>query len=410
MVDALEQASYITDPLVSYFWVSTMASTLQRGGRLVALVLFSAALAACSKPAPSGEDVRPVRAVTVSPLAASAAAELAGEVRPRIETRVGFQVAGRIARRLVEVGQTVQAGQVLATLDPADYQLGLAAARAQMSAAQVDRDQQRVDYKRFEELSKQGFISGADLERRKAGLDAAEARYAQAAAQADVSGNQAAYSTLRAPATGVVTGVDAEAGQVVTAGQSVVRIARTEEKEVLVSIPEGQLAALRQITDVRVRLWANERELRGKVREIAPMADPATRTYPARITLIDAPSAVALGMSATVNFVAPRTEGVITLPLQSLFKDGDATFVWVLDRRAMTVQRSPVKLANVAGNDVVVASGVEPGDTVITAGVHMLKAGQKVKLLDAASGFNARENKEVTEPLPAAENDVKTRS
>src|SRR5262245_55283855 len=109
-----------------------MASTLARGGRLAALVLFCAALAACSNPAPGGEDVRPVRAVTVAPLAGSATAELAGEVRPRIETRVGFQVAGRIARRLVEVGQTVQAGQTIATLDPADYQLGLAAARAQM--------------------------------------------------------------------------------------------------------------------------------------------------------------------------------------------------------------------------------------------------------------------------------------
>jgi RND family efflux transporter MFP subunit len=387
-----------------------MASTLARRGRLVALVLFCAALAACSKPVPAGEDVRPVRAMTVAPLAGSATAELAGEVRPRIETRVGFQVAGRIARRLVEVGQTVQAGQVLATLDPADYQLGLAAARAQMAAAQVDRDQQRVDYKRFEELAKRGFISGADLERRKAALDAAEARFAQAVAQADVSGNQAAYSTLRAPTTGVVTGVDAEAGQVVTAGQSVVRIAGTDEKEVAVSIPEGQLAALRQITDVRVRLWANERELRGKVREIAPMADPATRTYPARITLIDAPPSVALGMSATVSFTAPVAESVITLPLQSLFKDGDATFVWVLDRTAMTVQRSPVKLANVAGNDVVVESGVGPGDTVITAGVHLLKAGQKVKLLGGADGSNNHQKNEIGEPVPAAAIDVKTRS
>ena len=359
--------------------------------------VVSAALTACAPPQPIGEDVRPVRAVTVNPQIAAAAAELAGEVRPRIEARVGFQVAGRIARRLVEVGQTVQAGQVLATLDPSDYQLGLAAARAQVSAAQVDRDQQRIDYKRFEELSRQGFISGADLERRKANLDAAEARYAQAAAQADVSGNQAAYSTLRAPAPGVVTGLDAEAGQVVTAGQSVVRIARTEEREVAVSIPEGQLETLRRITNVRVRLWAGDRTLHGRVREIAPMADPATRTYPARITLIDAPESVALGMSATVLFDTPLASSVIALPLQALFKDGDATFVWLLDRREMTVKRSPITLANVAGNDVVIASGVAPGDTVVTAGVHLLKPGQKVKLLDDAASI-----RETTEPVPAA--------
>jgi len=391
-----------------------MQTTLSRGVQQVALLSVCAALVACSPPAPSGEDVRPVRAVTVSPLVTSAAAELAGEVRPRIETKVGFQVAGRIARRVVEVGQTVQAGQTLATLDPADYQLGLAAARAQVAAAQVDRDQQRLDYKRFEELSRQGFISGADLERRKAGLDSAEARFSQAAAQADVSGNQAAYSTLRAPATGVVTGVDAEAGQVVTAGQSVVRIARTEEKEVLVSIPEGQLEALRRINDVRVRLWASDRELRGKVREIAPMADPATRTYPARITLIDAPNSVALGMSATVIFVAPIAASVITLPLQSLFKDGDSTFVWLLDKSDVTVRRSPIKLASVAGNDVVIASGVTAGDTVVTAGVHLLKPGQKVKLVDAPGAAppadTARDNKGATEPLPAAANESKNKS
>lgn len=385
--------------------------------RLLMLMMVPAALAACAPPQPKGEDVRPVRAITVSPLVATAAAELAGEVRPRIEARVGFQVAGRIARRLVEVGQTVQAGQVLATLDPTDYQLGVTAARAQVAGAQVERDQQRLDYRRFEELSRQGFISGADLERRKANLDAAEARYAQAAAQADVSGNQAAYSTLRAPAPGVVTGLDAEAGQVVTAGQSVVRIARTEEREVAVSIPEGQLEALRRIADVRVRLWAGDTQLRGRVREIAPMADPSTRTYPARITLVDAPSSVALGMSATVTFDAPLASSVITLPLQSLFKDGDSTFVWLLDRRDMTVQRSPIKLANIAGNDVVIASGVAPGDTVVTAGVHLLKPGQKVKLLDdggASAGVpalpqSAREDKAMTGPLPAALHEAKNK-
>jgi RND family efflux transporter MFP subunit len=372
---------------------------------LIPAVFAAAALTGCARPQPSGEDVRPVRAVTVSPQVAATAAELAGEVRPRIEARVGFQVAGRIARRLVEVGQTVQSGQVLATLDPSDYQLGLAAARAQVSAAQVDRDQQRIDYKRFEELSKQGFISGADLERRKANLDAAEARYAQAAAQADVSGNQAAYSTLRAPAPGVVTGLDAEAGQVVTAGQSVVRIARTEEREVAVSIPEGQLETLRRITDVHVRLWASDKTLHGRVREIAPMADPSTRTYPARITLVDAPSSVALGMSATVLFDTPLASSVIALPLQALFKEGDSTYVWVLDRHEMTVKRSAITLANVSGNDVVVGSGVAPGDTVVTAGVHLLKPGQKVKLLDDSGA-----SREAMEPLPAAVTEAKSKS
>jgi RND family efflux transporter MFP subunit len=340
-------------------------------------------LAACSKPVPVTEDVRPVRVMTVAPAATTVAAELSGEVRPRIESRVGFQVAGRITDRKVEVGQRVREGQVLATLDAADYQLGAAAARAQLTAAQVNRDQQRADFKRFEELHRQGFISGADLDRRRAALDAAEARYASAAAQANVSGNQAAYAVLRAPETGVVTAVDAEVGQVVAAGQSVVRIAQTAEKEVVVALPESRLETLRRIPEVKVRLWAGSAELRGRVREIAPLADPATRTYPARITLIDPPPEVALGMTATVRFEAPLPQPVISVPLQALLREGEQTYVWKLDRNAGTVRREAVKVATVSGNELVLAAGVQPGDVLVTAGAHLLKDGQKVRVLDA---------------------------
>ncbi len=346
-------------------------------------------VAACSKPVPVAEDIRPVRVMQVAAAQTSSAAELPGEVRPRVESRVGFQVSGRIAGRAVGVGQFVKRGQRLATIDGADYQLAAAASRAQVTTAQVDRDQQRADFRRFEDLHRRGFISGADLERRKSQLDSAEARHAQADAQSDVSGNQAGYAVLRAPGDGVVTAIDAEVGQVVAAGQSVVRIAMTGDKEVVVAIPESRLDALRRITDVRVRLWANAAELRGRVREIAPLADAATRTFPARIALIDAPAEVALGMSATVIFEAPLPAPVIALPLQALLKEGETTYVWQLDRDAMTVRRSPISVANIAGNDVVVGSGVAPGDTIVTAGVHLLREGQKVKLLDGANVSSA---------------------
>ncbi len=347
------------------------------------VVVFAGVMTGCSKPAPPPEDIRPVRVMTVAAARSSAVAEFAGEVRPRIESRVGFQVAGRITERKVDVGARVTAGQVLAVLDASDYQLSAEAARAQLAAAQVDRDQQRVDYKRFVDLNKQGFISGAELERRKALLDAAEARYTSAAAQAAVSGNQARYAELRAPDSGVVTAVDAEVGQVVAAGQSVVRVAQTTEKEVLIGIPENRLEALRNIRDVRVSMWAGAESLRGRVREIAPLAEAATRTYPARITLLNAPPNVALGMTATVRFEAPLPTPILALPLQALLKDTDGTYVWKLDRAAMTVNRSKVEIINAAGNDVVVRSGVTPGDVIVTAGVHLLKDGQKVKLLDA---------------------------
>ena len=348
---------------------------------LLALIVLLAA--GCGREVPSGEDVRPVRAITLTAVPVSAEAELPGEVRPRVESRVGFQVGGRINSRRVEMGQQVRPGDVLATLDPADFKLSAAAAAAQLNAAKVDRDQQRADIKRFEDLHRQGFISGAELERRRAQLDAAEARYAQAAALADVSTNQAAYTTLRSPAAGLVSAIDAEAGQVVASGQSVVRIAVAGDKEVAIAIPEVRLEQLRRVPDVRVALWAHAAELKGRIREIAPIADPATRTYAARVTLIYPPADVALGMTATVRFATPPSPPILAAPLTALLREADATYVWRLDRQAMTVEKAKVDVAGVAGNSVILGSGVQPGETIVTAGVHLLKPGQKVRLLDA---------------------------
>src|SRR5512145_1351146 len=269
---------------------------------LLAAAALAALLAGCSKQAAPTEDVRPVRTLTVEPRSTSAVAEFAGEVRPRTETRAGFQVGGRMTQRLVEVGQTVKQGQPLATIDPQDYRLAAEASEAARTSAQVDRDQQRADYQRFQDLRAKGFISQAELDRRKASLDAAEARYAQTAANARATGNQAAYAVLRAPHDAVVTAVDAEVGQVVGAGQSVIRLARTGEKEVAIGIPEQLLIPLKAAPEITVRLWAGGAPIRGKLREIAPAADAATRTFPARITLIDPPPGVELGMTATVTF------------------------------------------------------------------------------------------------------------
>src|SRR5882672_10311452 len=335
---------------------SAIAAGPRRGSarELAACSAFAATLAVfagCSKPVPVAEDIRPVRAMTVAPARATTIAELSGEVRPRIESKLGFQVGGRITSRRVEVGQRVAVGDVLATLDAVDYKLSAAASSAQLLSAQVDRDQQRTDYRRFEDLYRQGFISAADLERRKSQLDAAEAKYTQSAAQANVSGNQETYATLTAAQPGVVTGVDAEVGQVVAAGQSVIRIAQTSEKEVAIAIPENRLEALRQIRDVRVSLWAGGGELQGRVREIAPIADPATRTYPARITLLSAPASVALGMTATVTFEAPLPLPIVALPMQALLREDNATYVWLLDSTNMTVRRSAIEVATVSGND-----------------------------------------------------------
>jgi len=358
-----------------------------RCSRFVAALLVAAplALSGCGKAPQAVQDIRPVRAITLTAAPVNGEIELPGEIRPRIESRVGFQVPGRISTRRVEVGQQVAAGAVLATLDPADFKLSAAAAAEQLTAAQVDRDQQRADLRRFEDLHRQGFISGAELERRRAQLDAAEARLRQAQAQADVSGNQAAHTVLRAPARGVISGVDAEVGQVVSAGQSVVQLALDGAKEVAIAIPEARLEALRRIAEVGVTVWASEAQLRGRVREIAPMADAATRTYAARITLLDPPPGIALGMTATVRFAVPSAGPALAVPLSALLREGEATYVWKVDRQAMTVERAPVQVAGVAGNDVLLGGGVQAGETIVTAGVHLLQPGQKVRLLDAGA-------------------------
>ena len=356
---------------------------------LPSVVALAVTLAACSEQPVATEDVRPVRTLTVSPRSTSGLAEFSGEVRPRIETRAGFQVGGRMTQRLVEVGQAVKQGQTLATVDPQDYRLAAEASEAGRTSAQVDRDQQRADYKRFEELQAKGFISQAELDRRKAGLDAAEARYAQTAANARVSGNQASYAVLRAPHDAVVTAIDAEVGQVVGAGQSVVRLAQTTGKEVAIGIPEQQLALLREATDISVRLWAGGAPIKGTLRELSPVADPATRTFPARIALVNPPASVALGMTATVAFAIPLPQAVITVPLQALLVEGGATHAWRYDAGSNTVQRTRVRVGNVAGNEVVIAEGLKAGDMVVTAGAHQLKDGQKVKLLPESGNATA---------------------
>ncbi|MGH6624867.1 MAG: efflux RND transporter periplasmic adaptor subunit, partial [Burkholderiaceae bacterium] len=275
----------------------------------------------------------------------------------------------------------VRTGETLATIDPQDYRLAAQASEAGLTAARVERDQQRADFKRSEELKAKGFISEADLDRRRATLDAAEARYLQASASAQTSGNQAGYSVLKAPHDAVVVGIDAEVGQVVQPGQSVVRLARTGEKEIAIGIPEQYLALMQGAKDISVQLWAGGPRMKGQLREVSPVADAATRTFPARVTLIDAPAEVALGMTATVSFATPTAQPVIALPLQALMSEGGATHAWVVDPATDTVRRTQVDVDNIAGNEVVVKGGLKAGDVIVTAGVHQLKDGQKVRIL-----------------------------
>lgn len=356
-------------------------------------LLGMALLSACSKPEPAPEPVRAVRVVTVGGESFDASHEYAAEVKPRIESRLGFRVAGKITRRQAEVGQRVKAGQLLAELDPVDYKLANNAARAQVSAAQINRDLAAADYKRYKDLRDQNFISSAELDRRDATLKAAQAQLEQAQAQQSAQGNQAGYSNLTADVAGVVTAIEAEPGQVVSAGAPVVRIAADGVRDVVFSVPEDRLSSIKTGLPVDIKVWASQTRLVGKVREIGASADAQTRTFLVKVAVEGGGD---LPLGSTV-YVVPKVNGasgmqVIKLPTSALKQEGQTSAVWVLDKATMTVKSQPVQIATADGNQAVIASGLNPGDVVVSAGVHVLSPGQKVTIY---------QEKSVNTPVPA---------
>ncbi|MDB5797604.1 MAG: efflux transporter periplasmic adaptor subunit [Paucimonas sp.] len=367
-------------------------------------LLTAGMLAACGKPAEKVEDVRPVRAIVLAPQATTVLAEYPGEVRPRIESRLGFRVPGKITLRKVDVGARVKRGELLMQLDPQDLKLAQAQANAALRAAESNLAMVKSDLARYRDLRQKNFVSPAVLEAKETAFKSAQASFEQATAAASTQLNQTGYANLVADADGVVTAVEAEVGQVVTAGMPVLRLAKDGDKEVVIAIPEDKVAQVRNITDMRIGFWADRaHQVRGKLRELSPVADPATRTFTARITLLDAPEDIRLGMTATVAFVANNPVPVLKLPLTALLNENGATSVWVVENG--TVRQVPIKLAGVSGNDVTVASGLNPGQTVVTAGVNLIKPGQKVKLLDNQASSTAASAAAATPaaaPAPAA--------
>ena len=367
---------------------STPAARVLPRHLLLAPLCLAAALAlgACSKAEPPPEPVRAVKLLTVGVGALDTQLEYAGEVRARIESRLGFRVAGKIVRREVELGQHVQAGQLLARLDASDYRLGADAARAQVVAATTQRDLAAADVRRYSQLKAQNFISGAELERREASLKSAQATLDQAKAQLASQSNQEAYAQLLADVPGVVTGIDAEPGQVVSAGSPVVRIAQDGPRDVVFVVPEDKRGEIRVGQKVSVRPWsAGMQPLQGQVREVAASADPVTRTYQVKVSLPTADAAAVPPLGATVHALpegmGPTGQPVIKLPTTALRQEGgggQGTAVWVFDAASSTVKLQPVQLATADGNEAVIAAGLTPGMQVVATGVHVLTPGQKV--------------------------------
>jgi membrane fusion protein, multidrug efflux system len=349
-------------------------------------------LTACSRQAPTPEPVRAVRTLTIAAGQAGGSVDYAAEVRPRVESRLGFRVGGKMVSRPADLGDSVKAGQVLASLDPQDLRLGQEAARSSVQAARVNHEQALADFKRFKELRDQGFISTAELERRETTLKSAQAQLEQSQAQAGVQVNQARYSTLVADVSGVVTAVEAEPGAVLTAGATVLRVAQDGPRDVVFAVPEDQAAGLRALQDragaLQVRMWGDAgAPLPATVREVAAAADPTTRTFVVKADI--GKTTVRLGQTATVSIALPVVPGVVKLPLSAVFEQQGKSSVWLLDKATMTVRAQAIQVAGAEGNWVIVAGGLSPGQQIVSAGVHVLTSGQKVSLYGAAPALAA---------------------
>jgi RND family efflux transporter MFP subunit len=346
--------------------------------RAVLALFLPVLLLACSKPPPAEEPLRSVKLMTVAVSNIGAGPEFAGEVRARVESRLGFRVAGKLVRRQAEIGQRVRAGQVLAQLDPQDYKLASDAIRAQLQVAQTNRDLAEADFRRYKDLKEQNFVSGAELERRESALKATTAQVEQARAQLSVQGNQSAYTTLVADVAGTVTAVDAEVGQVVAAGVPVVRIAQDGPRDVVFAVAEDRVADVTLGSPVEVRRWSVGTRLNAKVREIAALADPVTRTYQVKASLDGLPPPLGSTVSVAPQSLSARGQPAMKLPTSALKQDGKGSAVWVYDPGTQTVRSQAVELVAADGNEVIVASGLAPGMQVVVAGVHVLSPGQKV--------------------------------
>lgn len=345
--------------------------------QIILLVATAVALAACGKEeAPAAKIERPALTHVVGAQAGDAGDVYSGEIRARHESQLAFRIGGKIVERLVDAGAVVKAGQPLARLDATDTALQAGAAEAQYRLAEADA-------KRYRELRAKGFVS-------EAALDAKETALKSAAAQAGLAHNQAGYATLRADRDGVVAVTLAEAGQVVGAGQPVLHVAYDGEREVAISIPESQLSGLKPGAPAEITLWAGDGEshFTGRLRELAPAADPVSRTYPARVALDKAGAQPVLGMTARVRFTdapstgAERGSGGFVVPLTAIFQQGDRSAVWVVAAdRSLSLR--PVVIAEYRDDGAVIASGIAAGERIVVAGVHKLSAGEKIRIVES---------------------------
>lgn len=347
------------------------------------LALVSLVLVGCdSQAAEETRPERPVLTIKVQYKSQTSNRSFVGTIRPRIESDVGFRVAGKVAKRMVEVGQLVEADQPLALLDEADLKLQAEQAEAELRAAFGVLSQAAASEKRAIELKAKGWTTDAQMDQARAAAAEARGRLTRAERSVELTQNNLSYATLKSDARGVVTSTSVEPGQVVAAGQGVVRIARIAEKEVVVAVPETMVARA-QGGEAHVSLWSDPNKTYiARLREFAPAADAMTRTYLAKFSIPDATDDMKLGMTATLTLADSSTERVARVPLSAIYNQGNGPAVFVTDQTGF-VELKPVTVKAYETRDAVITGGVEEGESVVALGVHKLDIGQKVRIVSS---------------------------
>lgn len=349
------------------------------------LLALAPALAGCrSESAPYVAAPQPVRATTVKLAAEVDARSYTGTIKPRYESDLGFRVSGKIVERLVNIGDKVSPGTVLARLDASDYRLSLESAVAELDAARSSLKQAEADERRYAALNEKKWVSDANYEQKKATADEARGRVERATRALALAKNQLAYTDLIATEAGVITALPVEVGQVVSAGQLIARVARLDELEAVVSIPESRIDADRDAA-ASVTLWAaGDRTYTAKLREISPQADPATRTYQARYSLAKPDAAIALGKTATVHLASPSPGERAELPLAAVFRDQGQPSVWVIDEANGRLIKKSVEVSAWTETSALISGGLASGEKIVAAGVHKLDAAVPVRIVEVA--------------------------
>jgi len=347
--------------------------------------LLTALLSGCGKPSLEPAGPQAVKTQTIALGSDAAQSTYAGEVRGRYESNLSFQAGGKIIARNVQLGSRVRAGEVLMTIDAKDIAQTASKASAQVDSAATQLKLAEANLKRYSQLYQDAAISAATLDQYQATYESAQAAFQAAQAEAVQGSNALGYTNLIADSDGVVAALSGEAGQVVSAGQTVLTLVQTDELEVEIHVPENRVTALPLGQKVTVSFWAlsNTVKIDGEVREIAPMSDPTARTYKVRIRLLQPPAGIRLGMTASVDCtIAGSCAAAALLPLTAIYQTGEEPEVWLVgDDGRVHLQTVAVESF---GDNAVKVKGLSAGTVVVTAGIHKLREGQEVRLLEGA--------------------------